>query len=300
MALMMRLFRRSLDLAHATVRPSHAADLTRVSRLLRDGAHRYCMLNGSELPELLRQGCAVVLESDNELWGVAVAGHLIADAAWLHGLAFVEGVEPRAGLTLMLPLFHQQIAAKGVAHLFYASDDTADSWLLPIMPTMGYQPETEVVVYEKRGTLIPSPGSDEVRVRPANAVDVHAITQIDGACFEAHWTKPETILGPAIGFGPLFVVAEWAGQMVGYAYATSHFGGRLVHLVRIAVLPNCQGHAVGIRLLAEVVGFARRCGAQTLTLNTQAYNLRAQRLYRWFGFAPTGERQVVLRFDLRS
>jgi ribosomal protein S18 acetylase RimI-like enzyme len=86
---------------------------------------------------------------------------------------------------------------------------------------------------------------------------------------------------------------------VGYAYATSHFGGKLVHLVRIAALPQYQRKGVGARLLAEVIKFAQRQNADLVTLNTQSYNEHAQRLYRWFGFAPNGESQTVLRYDLQ-
>jgi ribosomal protein S18 acetylase RimI-like enzyme len=71
-----------------------------------------------------------------------------------------------------------------------------------------------------------------------------------------------------------------------------------VHLVRIAVDPPHQGEQIGIRLMAEVVGFAAEQAATMVTLNTQAYNTHAQRLYRWFGFAPSGERQLVLQRHL--
>jgi len=82
--------------------------------------------------------------------------------------------------------------------------------------------------------------------------------------------------------------------VVGYAYATTHFGGRLVHLVRIAVEPTRRGQGVGVRLLADLTAFAQDSGASLITLNTQAYNRSAQRLYEWFGFHSTGERQIVL------
>jgi len=74
--------------------------------------------------------------------------------------------------------------------------------------------------------------------------------------------------------------------------------GRLIHLVRIAVLPQRRGQAIGVRLLADVVEFSRVRGADLMTLNTQSYNTDAQRLYEWFGFRRTGERQAILRFDL--
>ena len=79
---------------------------------------------------------------------------------------------------------------------------------------------------------------------------------------------------------------------------TTHLGGRLVHLVRIAVLPAHRGIGLGARLLAEVVGYARSLGADSITLNTLTYNAAAQRLYEHFGFRRTGEQQRVLRFDL--
>jgi ribosomal protein S18 acetylase RimI-like enzyme len=53
-----------------------------------------------------------------------------------------------------------------------------------------------------------------------------------------------------------------------------------------------------VRLLAEVVGYARTLGAESITLNTQVHNATAQRLYEWFGFRRTGEQQTVLRFEL--
>ena len=59
-----------------------------------------------------------------------------------------------------------------------------------------------------------------------------------------------------------------------------------------------RGQSIGVRLLADLVAFARVRGADLLTLNTQSYNTDAQRLYEWFGFRRTGERQAILRYDL--
>jgi len=38
-----------------------------------------------------------------------------------------------------------------------------------------------------------------------------------------------------------------------------------------------------------VVEFAHLRGADLMTLNTQAHNTAAQRLYEWFGFRHTGK-----------
>lgn len=294
----MRLFRRSLDLAQTSVRPTTVDDLTRVSRLFRDAARRYQGFAGAELEPMLADTPGVVLEGGSELWGVALCSWRAGQTIWLRGVALTEGLDVRAGLgALLLPL-HARVRAEGIEHIFYAGDDASDIWMQPVLRARGYAPDTEVVVYEKRDLHVPAQGSSLVHIRPALPMDVAAVTALDHACFDDQWIKDERILGPAISYGPLFIVAEFGSRIVGYAYATSHFGGRLMHLVRIAVDPAYQGRAIGVRLLAEVVASARRHGAISLTLNTQSHNLHAQRLYHWFGFTPTGERQAVLRFDL--
>ncbi len=136
------------------------------------------------------------------------------------------------------------------------------------------------------------------QVRRAQASDLGSILAIDHACFDPQWHKGESILGPALLESSNFMVVELDGEIAGYAFTTAHFGGRLVHLVRIAVLPAYRGQGIGVRLLAEVVAYARSLGAESLTLNTQSHNAAAQRLYVWFGFRRTGEQQTVLRFDL--
>ena len=168
----------------------------------------------------------------------------------------------------------------------------------PALQTRGYVHETDVVVYEKTKLDVPGPGNQAVRIRRAQAVDLPVVLEVDRACFDPQWNKDESVIGPSILEAPYFVVAEINGQVIGYAFATSHFAGRLMHLVRIAVLPQYRGQAIGVRLLADLVEFARVRGADLMTLNTQSYNTDAQRLYEWFGFRRTGERQAILRFDL--
>jgi ribosomal protein S18 acetylase RimI-like enzyme len=168
----------------------------------------------------------------------------------------------------------------------------------PELERFGYVPDTMVVVYEKHDMSIPSYGDQEMFVRPARLSDLADLVSLDNRCFESHWTMNEPVFSAAILEPSFFMVAQVGSSAIGYAYATSHFGGRLVHLVRIAVDPAQRGNGIGARLLAEVITFARRQGADLVTLNTQSYNEQAQRLYRWFGFAPNGEYQTVLRFDL--
>lgn len=295
----MRLFRRSSDPAYINTRATSAADLTRVSRLFRDSQRHYYGLYNSDLAALLAAEYAVVSESGSELLGTLLASWPAGSSTWLRGIAVASGNEPADVLTPALPVFHQALRERGLRRIYFAGDEQADRWLAPILALNGYVQDTDVIVYEKRTLELPSSGNLDVCIRPVEATDLTTVTRVDRACFEPHWTKDEEMISAAIDEGPLFVAAELGERVVGYAYATSHFSGRLVHLVRIAVDPQCQGQAIGVRLLAEVVAFARTQQAHCVTLNTQAYNTQAQRLYDWFGFKQTGERQSVLRCDLQ-
>lgn len=294
----MPFFRRPYDLAQATLRDATAADVTAVSRLLRDGPHRFLSPPTTDLPALLGSAPAIVLGNSKEIAGVAVAGWSIDDVTWLRALGLTDGLEPAAGIDVLLPALIARLRARGISRLFYAGDITADQWIQPEFVRRGWRRETDVVVYEKTNLDIPSRGDERVRVRRAQPVDLRAVLALDRISFVPQWVKDEGLLGAALIEQQFFMIAESSGVPVGYAFATSHFNGRLVHLVRIAVDPARRGQGIGVRLMAEVVNFARRSAAETLTLNTQSENHTAQRLYEWFGFRRTGESQTVLRLNL--
>lgn len=295
---MFRWLRRTVDLNLTTTRLATEADLTRVTYLFQEGYRRYYGLNGDELPALLSNACTMVIEYEAEIWGALVVSFRTDQMVWLRGLTFARGIEARDGMGLLFPPMHRSLRKRGVERVFYAGDEPTDEWLIPLLRQQGYVHETDVVIYEKRKMVAPSQGNRRAYVRSVLSSDLDAIYQIDQACFEAHWVKDEETIGSAMFQEGLFIVAELGSRKVGYAFATSHFGGRLVHLVRIAVNPLYRGQGIGVRLLYEVIDYARRRETQVVTLNTQAYNQRAKRLYRWFDFTETGERQPVLRYDL--
>jgi ribosomal-protein-alanine N-acetyltransferase len=294
----MHLFRRSLDISRATPREATPADLTGVSRLFHGSGRRFLGFPGDDLPALLSSAPAMLLVAGDEIWAAAIGGWRAQTTTWLRGLALHDGLPTNAGLDALLPPFDALLRSQSIQRLFYAGDEAADTWLQPALRGRGYERDTKVIVYEKRGLDVPARGNQAVRVRRGQPVDLPAVLAVDQACFAPEWNKDEGLLGPALVEAPYCAVAEIDGQTVGYAFATTHFGDRLVHLVRIAVLPDRQGQGIGVRLLNEVVDFARARGAETLTLNTQIDNTGAQRLYEWFGFRRTGEQQVVLRYDL--
>ncbi|NJO05479.1 MAG: GNAT family N-acetyltransferase [Chloroflexaceae bacterium] len=292
------LFRRHYDLTQAHVRLTTPADIVPISRLLRDADQRYYGLESGDLSYILEHMPGVALEHNSTMLGVVLPGWYRRATTWLRCTALARGVAPAEAMPLLLKPLHMHLYDQQMQHIFYAGDESADTWLIPVLQRYGYSPITQVVVYEKHGLAMPSRGNESITVRPVFHPDLTALLDLDSTCFEPQWTMPASSLRRAINDPALFVVAEDAGRMVGYAYATSHFSGRLIHLVRIAVNPQQRRKGIGVRLLAEVIMYARQQRADVVTLNTQAYNEHAQRLYRWFGFVPNGEQQPVLRYDV--
>jgi ribosomal protein S18 acetylase RimI-like enzyme len=291
---MFPLFRRQFNLTQASVRPSDATDVPAVSRLLSYGWRRFIGLGTEQLAALLTAGNGMVLTIDDAMLGALIASWPSEQVCWLRVAAFTQGVGASEALDCLLPAFHQHLHSRGITTMYYAGDSSSDAWLVPALTHRGYALDTEVIVYENTQLQIPHVGNREVRIRQTLLTDLSAVLAVDRASFRPEWLKDDRILGPAIITGPLFMVAELNGLIVGYVYATSHMAGRLVHLVRIAVNPQYRGMQIGVRLLAQVVDFARNQGAVSLTLNTQANNLAAQTLYERFGFERTGERQPIL------
>jgi [ribosomal protein S18]-alanine N-acetyltransferase len=56
------------------------------------------------------------------------------------------------------------------------------------------------------------------------------------------------------------------------------------HITNIALLPEYRGMKLGEALMAKVMELAREMGAMRVTLEVRVSNVRAQNLYRKFGF----------------
>ena len=98
-------------------------------------------------------------------------------------------------------------------------------------------------------------------------------------------------------------------RLLGYA-GLYHAGGLTsADLLTIATVPAARGRGLASRMLAELVGTARRTGCTDVLLEVRQSNESAQRLYARHGFVPIGRRRryyqappedaVVMRLTLR-
>lgn len=182
----------------------------------------------------------------------------------------------------------QTLHDSGITQIAYLG---VESWLIKVLSENGFTHSGSVIALQKADESIPDWGSAEVRVRPAVASDLADILTVDERAFIPLWRTDTPTLNEQLSHSPFFVIAELRQKLVGYAYVS--LTGRHGHLTRLVVDPSLQGARIGVRLLAECIGFFQRQGVYGITLNTQKDNARARRLYRWFGFALLGQESEV-------
>jgi [ribosomal protein S18]-alanine N-acetyltransferase len=146
------------------------------------------------------------------------------------------------------------------------------------------------------------------RLRPMTTSDLTGVLELEAALFaEEAWSR-EMLAGelsqqPASRY---YLVAEEAGALAGYAGLLA--AGEQADVLTMAVATSRWGHGIGSQLLAALLDEARRRGCTETFLEVRADNMRAQRLYKWWGFAeigirrgyyqPSGMDAIVMRRDL--
>ena len=139
-------------------------------------------------------------------------------------------------------------------------------------------------------------------IRPSSAADLPAITAIYGEAV-LHGTGTFELEPPdqpemarrrddVLGKGLPWLVAERAGQVLGYAYA-NHFRPRKAYRFcledSIYLHPDARGQGVGRVLLAELVGRCEAAGArQMLAVIGDAANAGSIGVHAALGFEHTG------------
>jgi L-amino acid N-acyltransferase YncA len=141
-----------------------------------------------------------------------------------------------------------------------------------------------------------------LRIRPSTPADLAAITAIYGEAV-LHGTGTFELEAPdqaemarrrddVLGKGLPWLVAERAGQVLGYAYA-NHFRPRKAYRFcledSIYLHPDARGQGVGRVLLAELVGRCEAAGArQMLAVIGDAANAGSIGVHAALGFEHTG------------
>lgn len=108
----------------------------------------------------------------------------------------------------------------------------------------------------------------------------------------------------AMGENPTsaFFVARLNGRIVGDASVRGMTMARARHRseMGISVRKDCWGQGVGSRLMEAVIDFAKNsAGIEIISLEVRADNIRAQALYRKYGFQEIGRFPGFFKIDGR-
>ena len=244
--------------------------------------------------EHLTDDLFVIVEQEGSVVGVLFAWSDESPVAWVRLAALDDALDVDEWLDLALFPVLDGLRCHGARKLAWMD---YGGWAGPHLKARGFAPLVEVMTLVKLDRALPRADATPARVRPASDADIPAIVAVDRAAFTAHWWHSEATMRRRAATSSHFAVAQVAGEVVGYV------AGKLclpvAHLNRIAVQPAHQGHGIGALLLCAAIRDLWQQGAERITLNTQSDNRYSQRLYRHFGFEPTGDCVTVWELQLQ-
>ena len=277
-----------------TFREATMADRPSVMQLARRAARVHSRLEIGDAGDWLDGYPFLLAKAGDRLLGFILCTLYHSHWALLRGVGLVDDWSMRAYLETLLPPTLGRLRSQEVTSLVYIGND---QWLTePLLRGWDFSIQNSVVTYIKRDLSVPRRGSQQVHVRPAHPGDFPALVALDEVAFDPLWRYVSQTFAHALRSLPYFVMAELAGQTIGYLFSSRQ--GDRGHLIRVAVHPDYQGCGVGARLLTEAIEFFRTEGVKAVTLNTQKDNTISQRLYRRFGFRPVDQEALVLKRDL--
>ncbi len=231
----------------------------------------------------------------DRLAGVMAASQPLNGAVWLRVVAVHDLAPAHAVMAAvwgdLLPEIHT-LPATNISVLI------SRNWIKNHLRQLGFHFDEDVVTMERNGTLLPQLASNAVHIRITQPGDLQPISALDQAAFEPPWQMTETEIRAALRMSTQATTAELLGKVVGYQISTIYDDG--AHLARLAVDPGVQGQGIGSALLRDVLERFLKRRIRSMTVNTQASNIRSQQLYRRFGFRRNGYDLPVWTLDLPS
>jgi len=125
-------------------------------------------------------------------------------------------------------------------------------------------------------------------VRKMKLSDIDSVIDIEKNSFPIPWTRGAFMAELKNNMLARYCVVEVNGRVVGY-------GGMWLimdeaHITNIAVHPEYRGRGIGTKLIGALIAEVSGTNIYGMTLEVRRSNIRAQKLYRKFGFVPCGVR----------
>jgi len=234
-----------------------------------------------------------VIERKGIVMGALFAWPDESPVAWVRLAALDDALGVDEWLNVALPSVLDRLRHRGTHKLAWMD---YGGWAGSYLRAHGFKRLTEVMTLAKLDRVLPDTSGGNTRLRLASDTDIPAIVVVDQAALPPHWWHSVTTIRRRDVTPHHLAVAKVAGAVVGYAEGELRLPA--AHLNRIAVHPDHQGHGIGALLLRDALRVFWKRGVERVTLNTQSDNRRSQRLYRRFGFEPTGELVTAWEYQL--
>ncbi|MFC1465185.1 MAG: GNAT family N-acetyltransferase [Candidatus Brachytrichaceae bacterium NZ_4S206] len=238
-------------------------------------------------------GDAALLLAPLDLAETDVLDATRAGVAWVRWCAVADGASPAARLANVFYEAEARLASHGVREVWCIVHSA--EWVKPYLRDLGYRVAERLLTFEIEPGRAPaaSPSLAGLQVRPACVADLEALCALDARTFDEPWRYPLALMRRAVAQAFATTVASYDGALAGYACAVLH--ERNGHVVRLAVQPELRRRGIGAGLLLDMVARLAQAGAWVVSLNTQASNRAAQRLYHRLGFTLVSEKLPVMR-----
>jgi ribosomal-protein-alanine N-acetyltransferase len=220
-----------------------------------------------------------------QLIGAMAASEGVEATSWMRVIAVHDDVlSPQSMFNEIWQPLSEELYRGGVRHvgLLMMRD-----WLKLFLSPLGFVYDEHIVTMFRGGHQPPSqiPASP-LKINAVTSADLDLLVTIDHAAFPPMWRMSKNDIREAWRVSAVCTIALQDDQPVGYQLCTQ--AQDAAHLARLAVQPQMQGSGIGATLLADALArFARR-NIHSMTVNTQASNIRSQRLYTRFGFVRNG------------
>lgn len=130
---------------------------------------------------------------------------------------------------------------------------------------------------------------EEVKYRPMTFTDMDEICELENLSFTIPWSRESFLHELTRNAFAKYTVADVNGIARGYC------GMWIVldeaHITNVAVHPDWRGKSLGEGLMCEMMGLARKAGAEKMTLEVRMSNRVARKLYEKLGFHEEGIRK---------
>ena len=230
--------------------------------------------------------------------GDRLVGHFASppepdQTGWVRSFCVDAGHNP---LSVWRPLWAEAAGSCVALQVGRMASLLSGEWMRPLLTEAGFRETNAVVFFEWRGQELRPRPSTEGKVRRLERAELSEIVRVDGQAFAPLWRNSFESLSAAMSQAIVATGVELEGRLVAYQLTTaSPFGA---HLARLAVEPDQQGKGMATLLVVDLIHQLNRRGFDSVTLNTQADNLRSQELYRRLDFRETGQRYPVFETTL--